>query len=58
MLTLVGGSLYGGSAVETEREVEVGEGVGGRGGRLGQGQEGDEDLLRGVGGRVDWGGVL
>lgn len=27
-----------------------------RGGRLGQGQEGDEDLLRGVGGRIDWGG--
>lgn len=41
-----------------QREVEVGEGVGGRGGRLGQGQEGDEDLLRGVGGRVDWGGGL
>lgn len=42
-----GGSIYGGSAVETERS---------RGGRLGQGQDGDEDLLRGVGGRVDWGG--
>lgn len=48
VLTLVGGSVYGGchgSAMETEREVEVGEGVGGRGGRLGQGQAGDKDLL-------------
>lgn len=52
----VGGSTYGGGVMESEGEVEMGEGVGGRGGRLGQENDGDEHLPRGVGGRVDCGG--
>lgn len=52
----VGGSMYGGRVVESQGEVETGEGVGGRGGRLGQENDGDEHLPRGVGGRVDCGG--
>lgn len=56
VLTLVGGSMYGGRVVESEGEVEVGDGVGGRGGSSGQENDGDEGLLRGVGGRMDCGG--
>lgn len=52
----VGGSTYEGRVVESEGDVETGEGVGGRGGRLGQENDGDEHLPRGVGDRVDCGG--
>lgn len=42
--------------MESEGEVEMGEGAGRRGGRLGQENDEVEDLLQGFGGRVDCGG--
>lgn len=52
----VGGSTYGGGGMKSEGEGETREGVGGRGGRLGQEKDGDGHLPWGVGGRVDCGG--